>query len=199
MSRYQLLFIILAIAAMQIPGAHAKRMRNMLKSRSASASSKQSNDQSSSVSSSVDTQSDLVQKNTLHAYMEPINQPESATYAGITIVFDEHKSEMMNINYFIADGPKHCKDCFIAIHDGHSCDHPGDSLFSSTAKKNPWSRRGGASVQTNAKGKGVSTIASISNGLNIEDNAGRVIMIHNGADNVVACGILESAQFLSNQ
>ncbi|GFH54095.1 predicted protein [Chaetoceros tenuissimus] len=197
--------IMLLVAAM-IPSSFAKSLRNV-----------EENGRRRLQQSST---SEYSSKPILHAYMEPVqtqrwdsfsnddasssSSSNVSTYAGVTLTFHSKDSDMMDINYFVKGGPSNCKDCLVSIHKGDSCSSPNVRYFkkSDKVRRNPWTKKGGATISTNGEGKGVGTIESFSNGLSHEENEGHVVVIYSNARvnasrrsrraKVVACGVLKN-------
>jgi len=141
------------------------------------------------------------QQEVAHTYMDGIRSSE--TFAGATIEYDEFTEEVMNINYYVQGGPANCTRCLIAIHSGSDCSNRGGRFFTKTdiVKKNPWTKRNGAVVETNEEGTGYGWINNLSNGYILDDNIGHVIVLYDGfrlnakkarkRAKPIACGVLK--------
>lgn len=135
-----------------------------------------------------------------HTYMDGIGS--SDTFAGATIKYDEFKEEVMNINYYVQGGPANCTHCLIAIHSGSDCSNRRGRFFTKNdiVKKNPWTKRNGAVVETNEEGAGYGWINNLSNGYTLDDNIDHVIVLYDGfrlnkkarkRAKPIACGVLK--------
>ena len=110
--------------------------------------------------------------------------------------------EVMNLKYYVHNGPTNCANCLIVIHRGRKCSRKRGRFFnkSDLVKKNPWTYKNGAVAITDEEGTGDNNF-NITNGYKLEDNQNRVVVIYDGhrikmenlekRPKAIACGVLK--------
>lgn len=112
----------------------------------------------------------------------------------VKVKFDKDGGSALKFEANLKNADADCETCGIHIHTGTSCEDAsaqGGHYWTPTDSVDPWTTAGGAIYTSNSNGKGKANF-ELDAGTTIDDNTGKVVVVHDSDGNRYACGVLST-------